>query len=925
MTDIFADKTVLLLAAKDGLMQDLTGRHTFEAVGSVPLDNGRAVFDGNSYLRAAAHDDFNFAAGDFTVEVQCRLEDFWRRFSTIFASGRPYFSADSCFLMGYQSSQAAAFGSAVSNPAVLSNKPLQAKTDVHIAVTRENGVLRIFIDGVLSGETNNYTAFDFSAGGTVVGANLWDGADGRWKGTLEWLRVTKGAARYTKNFTPPKLADLLNPKKDGGRRFGADFAVSQVQAARFGLDFGFVQKPLVPTTFGLDWSFSQTLVLPVRFGLDFAVSRQRQPAPAMLFGFSQQATPAVLGADWAFGQQAAHTGFGLRFSFTQHQLQQRLRFDGHHAVGMDGNYDIRVTIGGDVVPMCDFADTMTIRHGENEAYTCTFAMLKAGERKHPRPIDPYVWYAQSIAVDIVHAGGLVRVYQGKVDGMGVSLLTGRFEIRCSDRREQQINNLPHSVIESVGYTSVAAHGNTFDTQADELDKRLETVPASFEFDANGTPYLTSWREKAVADFDVTPCMIYQNEPPRVELAAVGGVLNEVSYTVRLTTTRYLQRTLDYRYSPDLDMCRYMAMGAASLHEIANAVHQTGWRITHYRFTPVGKAGWYPCTVCGRRTMQAFDPNGTSVTRGKDGRVESITRQRNMDVLDGSFSVSRRWTQSVSETYTVTLRNTPSITRYELGKERLNYDFGNEGPDIADKWADSLQAVIDDNTKTFASPARLGSSAAPSFSGLAFSQAGNGDWVAQDELGGDAGKTLTVAFWTAYTKMLSSHRQNTAQFRLKFLPHADLRHTHQITHSHFSGRCKVSAFEHVFDFKRGRGYTDITYRFFQNAQALPQGAADLSEEPALQRLAWRYPDYGKVFNLRRVSLPLGADVADHHQGMIYRFLGMGGSPKCQVEKYAPLAFIVKTPEIEKESTDAAEQKAEAQHEVAVYDTPIVIRI
>ena len=100
---------------------------------------------------------------------------------------------------------------------------------------------------------------------------------------------------------------------------------------------------------------------------------------------------------------------------------------------------------------------------------------------------------------------------------------------------------------------------------------------------------------------------------------------------------------------------------------------------------------------------------------------------------------------------------------------------------------------------------------------------------------------------------------------------------------------------------------------------------MSTEPALKRLAWRYPDYGRVFNLRRVVLPLNVEVADHHQGMIYRFLGMGGSPKCQVEKYAPLAFIVKTPEIEKESTDAAEQKAEAQHEVAVYDTPIVIRI
>jgi len=72
----------------------------------------------------------------------------------------------------------------------------------HIAVARSGTSTRMFVDGVQAGSTysdsNSYTASRMVVGGNdfVVGTNGLNGY-------IDNLRITKGVARYTANFTPP--------------------------------------------------------------------------------------------------------------------------------------------------------------------------------------------------------------------------------------------------------------------------------------------------------------------------------------------------------------------------------------------------------------------------------------------------------------------------------------------------------------------------------------------------------------------------------------------------------------------------------------------------------------------------------------------------------------------------------------------------
>jgi hypothetical protein len=78
---------------------------------------------------------------------------------------------------------------------------------VHLAVTRYSGVVRLFVNGVNEGSTWSTTG-TFS-GAVYVGAEFYGGSvTVAANGYIQDLRITKGIARYTSNFTPPTTAFL---------------------------------------------------------------------------------------------------------------------------------------------------------------------------------------------------------------------------------------------------------------------------------------------------------------------------------------------------------------------------------------------------------------------------------------------------------------------------------------------------------------------------------------------------------------------------------------------------------------------------------------------------------------------------------------------------------------------------------------------
>ena len=79
-----------------------------------------------------------------------------------------------------------------------------ATTWAHVAWTRSGGTVRSFLNGSLVGSNASLGALSINPGITQpasLGSNYLGGAP--FNGYIDDLRITKGVARYTANFTPP--------------------------------------------------------------------------------------------------------------------------------------------------------------------------------------------------------------------------------------------------------------------------------------------------------------------------------------------------------------------------------------------------------------------------------------------------------------------------------------------------------------------------------------------------------------------------------------------------------------------------------------------------------------------------------------------------------------------------------------------------
>lgn len=85
---------------------------------------------------------------------------------------------------------------------VVSGITLTANAWQHIAIVRSGNTWTVYVNGVSAGSGTNSSSFDCTVsgiGGSVSGINYFNGY-------VDELRITRGVARYTANFTPPSQA-----------------------------------------------------------------------------------------------------------------------------------------------------------------------------------------------------------------------------------------------------------------------------------------------------------------------------------------------------------------------------------------------------------------------------------------------------------------------------------------------------------------------------------------------------------------------------------------------------------------------------------------------------------------------------------------------------------------------------------------------
>ncbi len=159
------------------------------------------LFDGSGdYLSTPNSADFAFGTGDLAIEFWAMLLSL-RADGIIFATSNDA-SGNNGMWVDFSGANLSVIGpdstTLVAAPGVVSVDNLWH----HWAITRSGGVFRVFKDGLLLASNTASVAL-VSTNPCIGGTSTFGGYNSWFHGYIDDLRITKGHARYSANFTPP--------------------------------------------------------------------------------------------------------------------------------------------------------------------------------------------------------------------------------------------------------------------------------------------------------------------------------------------------------------------------------------------------------------------------------------------------------------------------------------------------------------------------------------------------------------------------------------------------------------------------------------------------------------------------------------------------------------------------------------------------
>ena len=167
------------------------------------IHGGSTVFTTNTdMLTMPTNAAFDFGTGDFTFEFWMWQPTYVASAEGAFLSGSASGSSD---FVWYQNTFRFGRNSVAWDTTSSSLSPLDTPRQwYHIAFVKTSGTAKIFVNGVAVASAANSNAYG-SQGGTVYIGRSSDGSRG-FVGMMSNIRIVKGTAVYTSNFTPPTSA-----------------------------------------------------------------------------------------------------------------------------------------------------------------------------------------------------------------------------------------------------------------------------------------------------------------------------------------------------------------------------------------------------------------------------------------------------------------------------------------------------------------------------------------------------------------------------------------------------------------------------------------------------------------------------------------------------------------------------------------------
>jgi hypothetical protein len=202
--------TELLLNFTNAGIVDATGSNNLETVGNAQVSTsvtkwGSSVaFDGTGdYLFVRPTPDNQLGSGDFTVEgwfyANSPVPQYGYKMYSQTGSGTNFFVITAGEAGGANTNVVSVI---IDNTVISSTATFTTGTWNHFAVVRSSGSVKVYLNGSGGSATTKTTNIFNLTYNIGIGSNTTNSSE-QFNGYIEDLRITKGYARYTGNFTVP--------------------------------------------------------------------------------------------------------------------------------------------------------------------------------------------------------------------------------------------------------------------------------------------------------------------------------------------------------------------------------------------------------------------------------------------------------------------------------------------------------------------------------------------------------------------------------------------------------------------------------------------------------------------------------------------------------------------------------------------------
>jgi hypothetical protein len=163
-------------------------------------------FNGSNYLTLPAGTPFAFGAGNFTIEAWVNMNSFANSggFAQTIIDFRPA-NTNGFYPSLFVNSSGSPYFTTNNTQVLVPSATLTLNTWNHVALVKNGSITTLYYNGISVGTYTDTNTYLVGAASPTIGVNGYTRTIGYFSGSISNLRIVKGTAVYTANFTVPTI------------------------------------------------------------------------------------------------------------------------------------------------------------------------------------------------------------------------------------------------------------------------------------------------------------------------------------------------------------------------------------------------------------------------------------------------------------------------------------------------------------------------------------------------------------------------------------------------------------------------------------------------------------------------------------------------------------------------------------------------